>query len=305
MSDLIPYSLNFDTSILTSQLGASSIAMYARDFKAYLAYAGTPAIALQSSTLARWRTELANTTTMSPNTINRMLSAVKRMMIEGAAQGYISHEIAESFRHVENVRIAALKDRLRKTNKVKIEPELMRKIINSFDVNTLVGLRNKAMFTALASSGLRIHELATLQYSQIIKRDRGYLLIIHKEQGKNLTEDREANISIEAVNAIDAWLKERPVQSEYIFTSFEVKGDSKPLTKPISSVGAWKVIKRVFEKRGLLGVKPHDLRRFVATQLIREKGFPTAQRSLGHKSPATTAMYDMNEIELGVTDNLF
>ena len=121
---LVPYSLSFNTSILAGQIGPSSIAMYTRDFKAYLDYAGTPDIALQSSTFARWRTELASDPGMSPNTINRMLSAVKRLMREAAAQGYISHEIAESFRHVDGVKVAALKDRLRKTNKIKIEPEL-------------------------------------------------------------------------------------------------------------------------------------------------------------------------------------
>lgn len=305
MNDLVPIYLNFDTSILAGRIGPSSIAMYTRDFKAYLEYAGTPDIALQSSTLARWVTELASNPKMSPNTINRMLSAVKRLMREAAVQGYVSHEIAESFRHVDGVKVAALKDRLRKANKVKIEPELMRTIIDSFNAQKPIGMRNKAMFTTLASSGLRVNELVTLKRDQIVKRKDGYLIIIHAEQGKNLTEDREAHISKEAVEAIDTWLKKRPVQSEYIFTSFEEKGGGKPRGGHISAVGAWKVVKAVFKKHGLIGVKPHDLRRFVATQLIREKGFPSAQRALGHKNPATTAKYDLNEIEVGITDNLF
>lgn len=300
----VPAGLTFDTSILAGQVGPSSIAMYTRDFKAYLDFAVTPENALLSSTLARWRTWLANNTTMSPNTINRMLSAVKRLMKEAAIQGYISFECAESFRHVDGVKVAALKTRLRSHNKVKIEPELMRTIIESFDTSSLVGLRNKAMFTTLASSGLRIHELATLRQDQIVKRAKGYLLIVRAEQGKNLIEDREANISIEAVNAIKVWLAKRPVESEYIFTSFEVKGDSKPLTKSISSVGAWKVIRHVFEKHGLPNVKPHDLRRFVGTQLARQD-IRKAQKALGHKRIETTTKYDLNEIEVGATDHLF
>jgi hypothetical protein len=43
----------FNASILAGQLTPSSIAMYARDFRAYLAYAGTPAVALDPATLAR------------------------------------------------------------------------------------------------------------------------------------------------------------------------------------------------------------------------------------------------------------
>ncbi len=38
--------LLFDSSILAGQLAPSSISMYARDFRAYLAYAQTPAAAL-------------------------------------------------------------------------------------------------------------------------------------------------------------------------------------------------------------------------------------------------------------------
>jgi len=41
---------------------------------------------------------------MSPNTINRMLSAVKRLMKEAAQQGYISHELALTFDHIDGVK---------------------------------------------------------------------------------------------------------------------------------------------------------------------------------------------------------
>lgn len=76
--------LPFDSSILASQLAPSSIAMYTRDVAAYLAFAGSPDAALDAATLARWRTHLAQATTMSPHTINRMLAATKRLMKEAA-----------------------------------------------------------------------------------------------------------------------------------------------------------------------------------------------------------------------------
>ncbi len=58
--------IQFDSSILAGQLAPSSIAMYARDFRAYLAYAGTPGAALEPSTLARWRAVLAADTSLRP-----------------------------------------------------------------------------------------------------------------------------------------------------------------------------------------------------------------------------------------------
>src|SRR5215472_2327201 len=106
--------LPFDADLLAGQLADSSIAMYRRDFKAYGRFAATQALdLLQPATLARWRTTLSKETALSPNTINRMLSAVKRLMAEAAEQGYLDHEVAEAFQDLKGVKRAALKARLK------------------------------------------------------------------------------------------------------------------------------------------------------------------------------------------------
>lgn len=303
MSDIIPISLGFNTSILAGHVSQSSIDMYTRDFIAYLDYAETSEYALEASTLARWRAHLANETDMSPNTINRMLSAVKRLMDAAAEQHYISYETSEAFQRVRGVKVGAMKDRLRVSNRVRIEPETMRMLIDSIDRSTPVGLRNAALLTTLASSGLRIRELSRLKQEQVIKKGGKYLLHMYAQEGKNQDEDREAHISIEAVEAIRQWLAIRAIQSPYIFTSFEGKGN-RPLTKPITPQGAWEVIKEITEAQGLANIKPHDFRRFVATQLAK-RDLRAAQLALGHKDIRTTAKYDLREIEAGATDNLF
>jgi integrase len=232
-----------------------------------------------------------------------MVSAVKKIMIVAAKQEYISHEVAESFKHVDGVRVGTLKSRMRARNRVKIEPDSMRSLIDSIDRSTLVGLRNVALFTTLASSGLRIKELSKLKPEQVMKRADGYLLHMYAEEGKNQEEDREANISVEAVEAIRAWLAARTIQSQYIFTSFEGKGN-RPLTTPITPQGAWQVVKKITEAQGLQNIKPHDFRRFVGTQLAK-KDIHSAQLALGHKRIETTVKYDLREIDVGATDNLF
>lgn len=308
MTELIPTQLPFSTNILAGNVAPSSMAMYERDFRAYLEYAQTVEAARTASTLARWRTELVNTTTMSPNTINRMLSAVKRLMSEAADQGYITHEEGETFQHVRGVKVDTLKSRMRISNRVRILPEVMRQLIDSIDTNTLVGLRNKALFLTLASSGLRVKELSRLTQPQIIQqKDNKYLLHMYAEEGKNQKQDRDAHISPEAVEAIRIWLAARPVQSPYIFTSFGGRSkneEKRALAKPISPQGAWLVVKNIAEPL-IPDVKPHDFRRFVGTQLIKQKGLTHAQKALGHKDISTTTKYDLSEIEAGATDNLF
>jgi site-specific recombinase XerD len=77
------------------QLVPSSMQMYKRDFAAYVRFCGGhPRTALEPASLARWRTHLAQETRSSQNTINRMLSAVKRLIKEAANQGYVDRETA-------------------------------------------------------------------------------------------------------------------------------------------------------------------------------------------------------------------
>jgi hypothetical protein len=64
------------------------------------------AVALRAETLRRWRTYLVQDTTTSPQTINRMLVAVKRVVKEGWVHGLVAREVAEAFTQVEGVSVA-------------------------------------------------------------------------------------------------------------------------------------------------------------------------------------------------------
>ncbi len=102
-----------DAAILAGQVAPSSVRMYRRDFAAYATFAGSAELAKDPITLARWRAHLAGETKLSPNTINRMLAAVKRIMAEAGQQGYISSDNAGQFADVPGVRTVAMKDRLK------------------------------------------------------------------------------------------------------------------------------------------------------------------------------------------------
>ena len=75
--------------------------------------------------------------------------------------------------------------------------------------------------------------------------------------------------------------------------------------RPLSSVGIWKTVQVYVTQLGLANLKPHDFRHFVGTQLARVN-IRQAQQALGHKSIETTARhYDLNELEVGLTDKLY
>jgi site-specific recombinase XerD len=290
-----------DPSILTGQLAATSLLGYRRDIGLYLRFCADPAMALQATSLARWRTHLAEDTRLSPSTINRRLAAVKRLLQEAAAQGSVDVVAAEAFRRVASVQTKALKDRIKTTARTRITTGQMRQLREAPDRTTGLGWRNRALLHTLASSGCRLTEVVTLTPAQLLSREGSFFLEV---LGKNQTEPRLAPLSHEAYASIQAWLARRPVESPYVFTSFAGKGN-RPTARPMHLSAAWRVVQRAAAHVGLAHVKPHDFRRFVGTELAR-RDIRLAQKALGHKRIETTARhYVLDELAGGLTDHLY
>ncbi len=73
----------------------------------------------------------------------------------------------------------------------------------------------------------------------------------------------------------------------------------------MSAVAIWKTVRKYSITTGVDEVKPHDFRRFVGTQLARTN-LRAAQKALGHKRIETTARhYILDELEVGLTDDLY
>ena len=290
-----------DPAILTGHLAPSSLRKYQQAQRAYLAFCDIPTQALQAVTLARWRTHLAQHTTLSPHTINRLLAAVKRLVKEAAAQGYVDVVTAAAFASVAGVKPQALKDRLKATARTRITPGQMRLLCDAPDPQTLRGRRDRALLATLASSGGRVSEVVTLRTDQLVTRAGRFVVQV---LGKNQTVPRDAPLSQEAYMLIEAWLARRPVDSDAIFTSFAGRGP-RATTHPMSPTAVWQAVQRYAAAVGLRHVKPHDFRRFVGTALAK-RDIRQAQKALGHTRIETTAKhYVLDELEVGLTDGLY
>ena len=239
-----------------------------------------------------------------------MVSAVKRVVKEAAAQGYITHETAAAFSQVAGVKPSAMRERTRPNNRTRITPEQMRAMLDIADTTRLVGLRDAALLATLASSGLRVSELVALQVGNIVTTKSRGGKVAYKltgVMGKGQLQGRDAALSVEAYNRIMVWIDARPIMSDFIFTQINAgtAGNvTEPTAAPITPEAAWKAIVKYAKRAGLEHVKPHDFRRFVGTQLAA-KDIRQAQKALGHKSIETTARhYVLDELEAGLTDNL-
>jgi site-specific recombinase XerD len=300
------------TDILAGQITKSSQRMYKRDIAAYATWAESEGLQpLKAATFARWRTALSEATYSkgkskephgySPHTINRMLAAVKRLMAEAAEQGLLSRKVAGEFADRRGVKVLALKEQLKEHARTYIAPANMRRLAALPDISTLKGTRDAALLHTLASSGIRVSEAASLTVDAIQAINGGYLLSVC---GKTDETARQAPLSVEAYQAIQAWLMARPVSSPYIFTAQNGRGN-RWSARPMHTRKIEELVSAYAEGAGLQHVKPHDFRRFVGTQLARQD-IRKAQLALGHKSIETTARhYDLGKLEPGLTDGLY
>jgi integrase len=304
MSDLIPYtsSLPEVRSLLASQLSPSSLAMYQRDINAYSRFASLHHyLELDPQTLIMWRDDLTLHSRLSPNSINRMMSAVRRIVKEASIRNAIPAQVSMAFHEVPGVKVKALKSRLKMDNRTRISADDMRRLCESPIKTTLIGKRDAALLATLASSGIRASELASLTSAQIEPHEKGYSI---KVQGKTDIEYRDAHLSVKAKELIDLWIAARPMESPYIFTSFDTRA-AIPFPDPISTTAVWLIVQKYAKKCGLEHIKVHDFRRFVGTQLSKTD-IRKAQKALGHKNIETTAKhYVLDELEIGLTDNLY
>lgn len=302
----VPYTLPDLKDILSGQLTANTLKVYGEDVAQYVRFAVARGLSqFDPQTLRLWRDQLVQETSLSPNTINRMLSAVRRVTKEAATRQMIASEVAYAFHNVESVSTKALKARLKQHSRTRISPDDMRRLTEAPDTTTLVGKRDRALLHCLATSGMRITEAVTLQIDQIEQRELHFFL---KVTGKTDTTPRDTYLSAEAYLAIQLWIEARPVPSPYVFTRFEGRGEeehTRLTALPLTRQGAWKMIQRYAESCGIAHLKPHDFRRFLGTTLTKID-IRKAQKALGHADIGTTAAhYVLDELEGGLTDHLY
>lgn len=158
-------------------------------------------------------------------------------------------------------------------------------MLNAPDLNTLLGLRDRAILETLYGSGLRVSELADMLV-QNIDFDNGMV----KVTGKG-SKDRITPLTPASCNAIRAWFCARNAQMP------EQKSEQHVFLNHLGTPLSTRSIARVIEKyaRQLAMVKnitPHQFRHSFATHLLNNGAdIRAVQEMLGHASLSTTQIY--------------
>ena len=157
-------------------------------------------------------------------------------------------------------------------------------LIDSVDVSTWQGVRDKAILEVLYGCGLRVSEASGLKISCIYMKE-GFVRIIGKGNKERLVPIGEM-----AVQAVDAYLSVRPEpadqdSSDILFLN--------RFGRPLSRVSMFTMIKKQAVVAGIRKeISPHTFRHSFATHLLEHGAdLRVVQEMLGHESISTTEIY--------------
>ena len=243
-------------------------------------YGQEPRAGFTKATVAAWRVAL-EARGLGAVSINVRITAVRKLAVEAADNGLLAPEIASGITRVKGVASKGV----RLGNWLSVAQA--QKLLNTPDVSTTKGLRDRAILAVLLGCGLRRSEVAALTLAHIQQRDGRWCIVdVVGKHGRVRTIPMPAWVKV----AQDAWTSAAGVAVGPIFRPVnrggQVQGDA------LSEKVIWQILQGYAAAAGVPGIAPHDLRRTCA-KMCRAAGgeLEQIQLLLGHASVQTTERY--------------
>ncbi|HMR72566.1 MAG TPA: tyrosine-type recombinase/integrase [Candidatus Saccharibacteria bacterium] len=170
-----------------------------------------------------------------------------------------------------------------------LDAEEVERLIQAIDIDTLSGLRDRAIVELLFSSGLRVSELCNLNRDHI-NLTRGEFMVRGKGQ-----KDRPVFVSPEATEWLAKYIETRTDSAVPLFIRYSgfKTGDEKGESFRLSPRSVQRVVSQYAKLAGITKhVSPHTLRHSFATDLLMNGAdLRSVQSLLGHSNISTTQVY--------------
>ncbi len=217
---------------------------------------------------------------LSTTTKNHHLTVVRAFL------RYLATEEELQVYPADNVKL--LKDQERTVK--YLHTEELQRLFRQPDVNTKIGLRDRAILQLFFSTGLRLQELRSLNVKDINFKTREISV-----RGKR-NKIRLVFISPIAANVIEDYMGIRYDDLTPLFVRNFTKINK--VSPPgeiyrLSRVAIYLVVKKYAQKAGIVShPSPHTLRHSFATDLLRNGAdLRSVQEMLGHENIGTTQIY--------------
>ncbi len=162
--------------------------------------------------------------------------------------------------------------------------EIMR-LFNAIDTKKRGGVRDRAMFETLYATGMRVSELSSFTFEQILHEDK-MIRVFGKGSKERLVPIGDIALDwIKEYNEVERPSLAKPDTDSTVFLN--VRG------KPLTRMGIWKIIQKYILITGInKKVSPHTFRHSFATHLLEGGAdLRIVQEMLGHVNIVTTEIY--------------
>lgn len=268
-----------DALWLSDGLARNTIDSYRRDLTQlhdWLAMHQRAAVSLATSgDLKDFLAHRVDVAKSSPRSTARLTSALKRFFQYLIQERFITHDPS-----------AALESpKLTRGLPKSLSERDVESLLNAPDVNTSLGLRDRAMLETLYATGLRVTELVTLKVVQV-SLEMNVVRVIGKGNKERLVPMGEVAAE---------WIQRYQLQARG-----EILGEQKSPDLFVTQRGAamtrqmfWHTIKAQAFRAGIhVSISPHTLRHAFATHLINHGAdLRVVQLLLGHADITTTQIY--------------
>lgn len=212
----------------------------------------------------------------SKSTIARKLATLRSFYKFCLRRGYIKiHPLA-------SIRTPKQEKRLPKF----LELDQINRLLNTPDINTLLGARDRAMLEVLFSTGVRVSELVELNFANV-EFESGLIRV----QGKG-KKQRTAPIGPTAMQAISRYLELRRADARSASFDQNALFVNKHGQR-LSTRSVRRKLDKYLSEAGLdPSISPHTLRHSFATHMLNNGAdLRSVQELLGHQSLSTTQIY--------------
>ena len=272
------YLENFLDNIWAEQgLSKNTLVSYEHDIKSFLIFLEDSKIQLLEASYADINSyiSLRFENGISSRSNMRLISSLKKFFLYLASHNLIKINPAENLESPRKV----------KSLPHTIDVESVDKLLNAPDLKTRLGARDKAMLETLYACGLRVSELVTLNFSQVVT-ESNFLRVMGK--GK---KERIIPINDYALSFLKIYIED--FRSEFVK---DKKTDALFLSnrgQAMTRHSFWHIIKKYAVQVEISDhLSPHTLRHAFATHMINNGAdLRVVQLLLGHSDLATTQLY--------------
>lgn len=252
-------------------------------------------------TVDGYRRDIARFVSFNPKASLKSItpSDIREFLLSLHQKGLSSRSIARSLSSLKSFFKYLVEEDLIVENPVATleTPKIWRKLPNTLslnevesllkqpDVETLLGLRDKAMLEVLYATGVRVSELISLKLNDL-NLEVGYIRSFGKggkERVIPLGEVAQSYIKVYMEHSRPKLLKGKSLPALFISRR----------KMPMTRQAFWKILKHYARKAQIsISVSPHTLRHAFATHLLeRGADLRSVQQMLGHSDISTTQIY--------------